>query len=82
MSKTENFLSGVKRRKLFDEQYKDSTMVQLAKESLYLQQQQATSQFKMQKDIRLMLIIMIIMISFNVLGYLWMLFFGDRYWTF
>lgn len=38
MSKTENFLSEVKRRKLFDEQYKDSTMVQLAKESLYLHQ--------------------------------------------
>lgn len=38
MSKTENFAENGKRRRFFDEQHKDSTMVQLAKESLYLQQ--------------------------------------------
>lgn len=82
MSKADNFLSEVKRKKLFDEQYKDSSLEDLAKASLYLQQEQAASQTKMQKDIRVMLIILIVIIALNVVGYLMLLFFGDRYWTF
>lgn len=82
MSKTENYLSEVKRKKLFDEQYKDAKLEDLAKASLYLQQEQAATQSKMQKDIRVMLIILIVIITLNVIGYLWLLIFGDRYWTF
>lgn len=82
MSKTENYLSEVKRKKLFDEQYKDAKLEDLAKSSLYLQLEQAASQSKMQKDIRVMLIILIVIIALNVIGYLWLLFFGDSYWTF
>ncbi|WP_228235890.1 hypothetical protein [Allomuricauda sp. M10] len=84
MSKTENYLSEVKQKKLFDEQYKDATMEELAKASLYLQQQQAATQSKMQKDFRVMLIIGIVIIALNVVGYvillLWETLFGTSYY--
>lgn len=70
MGKTENYLSEVKQKKLFDEQYKDATIEELTKVSLYLQQKQAESQSKTQKDIRVMLIIGIVIIALNVIGYL------------
>lgn len=82
MGKTDSYLSEVKRKKLFDEQYKNATLEELTKASLYLQQEQAISQSKAQKDIRIMLIIGIVIITLNVIGYLWLLFFVDRYWTF
>lgn len=82
MSKADNYLSEVKRKKLFEEQYKDASMEQLLKASLYLQQEQAASQTKMQKDIRVMLVILVVIIALNIVGYLMLFLFGDRYWTF
>ena len=73
MSKTDNYLSEVKNRKLFDEQYKDSSLEDLAKESLYLQGQQLKAQSKTQKDIRTILIIGVVIIALNVIGYLMVL---------
>lgn len=75
MGQNETYLSEVKRKKLFDEQYKDATIEELTKASLYLQQEQAISQSKTQKDIRVMLIIGIVIIALNVLGYLLLLFY-------
>lgn len=44
MSKTDNFLSEIKRKKQFDKQYKDANMEELSKASLHLHREQAASQ--------------------------------------
>lgn len=76
MGKNDTYLSELRNRKLFNEKHEGLSTEDLTRENLYLQSQQLVVQSKTQKDIRIMLIIGIVIIALNVIGYV-LLFIGE-----
>lgn len=75
MNKNDTYLSEVKNRKLFDSKYENATIEDIAKDNLYIQNQQTAILLKMQKSISHILTIIIVLIILYVLGALLIYFF-------